>query len=411
MHVRIWLLLAAALPLWAQQPGIEVQVHMDTSGSVLEISPALRNKTGLFPEMDHFVTAQLFQQNDSLFILELAYRQEGVLARKRSVLDRLAAMEFRRDLSRRLAILTGGAAMNQEGRPGLIVRQTLMGLGFYGWSVPTMLHVKGGRESVATYMLVGSASFALPYYLTQNRPVSRTQSMLTFYGSTRGILYGALIKNIVAHRIESPEGDFGPPLAGSILGSFAAFHLAGQRKWDIGHAELVGVMGDFGTGLGLGTAHVAGLWDYESRKPMAHAVTVTMTGMGFAAGSWLSQREHYTRGDAYVLRMEGLLGAQIMMPIAAALGDRKDKAYTTGAILGGTLGIGIGNRLLHGQDFDDAQGALISCGHIAGGLLAGGITYLADTHDRFDSLVYHSTIALGSLAGHFLLYHTFKARD
>jgi len=169
-------------------------------------------------------------------------------------------------------------------------------------------------------------------------------------------------------------------------------------------------MGDFGSGFGLGTTHLAELWNGDDRERAAHSLMLGMTGAGLAGGYLLSQREHYTRGDAYVLRMEGILGAQIMMPIAAAIADKKEKSYTVGAMTGGVLGVGIGNWLLKDEDFDFNEGALISCGQIAGGLLAGGLTYLIDTNENFDGLVYHSAIALGSLAGHAFLYHTFKLR-
>lgn len=410
--MKHWLIVAVAwaLPLAAQESRIEIQVAMDSAGTVMELSPELRSRTGLLPAVEHFTAARIFMQEDSLFVLEVAFTREGVPARQRTPMDRAALQVFRRELSRQLAMTARPPGLNQEGRSSLVVKQTLMGLGFYGWAVPRILEIEGGRETIATYMLVGSAGFALPYYLTRSRPVSKTQSMFAFYGATRGIFYGAFLHNTLAPDAESEQSRMIMPLLGSLSGSFAGFALAGKGL-EPGQAELIGVMGDFGSGLGLGGAHVAGLWDKQQHKSAASAVTLGMTGLGLAAGTWLSQREHYTRGDAYVLRMEGVLGAQIGMPIAAALANKKEKSYSAGAMIGGVLGAGVGNRLLRHQDFDDNAGFLISCAHIAGGLLAGGITYLLDSQDNFDPLVYHSTIALGSLAGHALLYHTFKLRN
>jgi len=393
--------------LCAQQSRVEFQVPMDTSGTVNEISPELRDKARLFPEMENFLSAKLFQQDDSTFILEISFRTKGVLARKRIVQDAVAIQTFRQELSQQLAKANQSTGMDQEGRAGLIVRQTIMGLSFYAWAVPAILDIEGGREIVATYMLVGAAGFAVPYYITQDIPVSNTQTMLTFYGSTRGLLYGLFLKNMISPNAHSTSSDLAPPLLASLASSCIAFQLAGGKDWDLGRAELVGVMGDFGTGLGAGVAHVSGMWDTEAKKASAHATLLGTSGLGLAYGYYLSQRESYTRGDAYVLRMNGLLGSQLLMPLVAAIGDKKDKAYTTGAMLGAALGIGIGNRLLRSQNFTFSEGTLISCGHIAGGLLAGGITYLLDVHDKFDELVYLSTTALGSLAGQVLLYRTF----
>lgn len=408
--MRILTLLLLLLPALLAAQQIEVQVPMDSSGTIAEITPELRARTGLFSEVVDFLSARLFQGGDSSFVLEVAFRREGRLARSRSALTSAEALAFRQGLTHRLALTVRTPGINHEGRPGLVVRQTMMALGFYGWAVPLMLEIEGSRGSIAAYMLTSAAGFAFPYYLTRNRPVTTTQTMMTTFGSTRGLLYGHLVRKMIAPDEHSEASEWGLTMAGSLIASMAAFKLAETSGLELGSAELIGVMGDFGTGFGLGTAHVSDLWDHENRETAAHATLLGMTGLGLAGGYLLSQREHYTRGDAYVLRMEGILGAQIMMPIVAALADKREKSYSAGAMAGGVLGVGIGNWLLRDEDFDFSEGALISCGHIAGGLLAGGLTYLIDSSDNFDGLVYHSTIALGSLAGHALLYRTFKLR-
>ena len=406
------LVMTAAFALAAQDRQIETQVPLDSSGTVMSLTPAMRERAGLFPDVEKYISARMFRTGDSLYVLEIVFQQGGSEARERIRMNSAAAANFRRDLSGRLAAAPSPAGMDQEGRTGLIVRQTAMGLGFYGWAVPAFLNMEGGREVVATYMLVGAASFALPYQLTRERPVSLAQSTLNFYGATRGILYGTFVKFMLAPHTDSQEATVGPMLAGSLAGSLAGFQIAGQKKWDIGRAELTGVMGDFGIGLGVGLDHLTGMWDDgDLDEPEAHAMMLGASAAGLAAGSWLARREHYTRGDAYVLRMSGALGVQLMLPVAGAVSDKKAKAYTTGAIVGGLLGVGIGNRMLREQDFTFGEGALISCGHLAGGLLAGGLTYLFDTGENFDELAYLSTTALGSLAGHALLYHALAGKN
>ncbi len=409
MRALVLLLIAAAC-LQAQLIDVETLVAMDTSRTVLELSPELRNRIGLFPEVENFLSARWFHSNDSTFVLEVAYQKNNVLTRNRSRHTASELRAFRRDLSERLFRLARPTAMDQSGRTGLIVHQTLLGLGFYGWAVPSMLNIEQDRQTVAAYMLVGAAGFGLPFYLTRNRPVSTTQSMLTSYGSTRGLLYGMFVKNIFAPKADSDESRLGPLLLGSIAGSVSGFLIAGKTQRDIGSVESAGVMGDFGIGLGAATAHLADLWKYDSRKSAAHATMLAMAAGGLGLGTWLSHRESYTRGDAYVLRMSGLLGAQCLTPLAAAISGKKEKSYTTGAVLGAALGIGVGNRLLAKQNFTFSEGVLISCGHLAGGLLAGGLTYLLDTQDSYDEVTYLSTTALGSLAGHVLLYNAFSKK-
>ncbi len=404
------LLLITAACLRAQLIQVETQVAVDASGTVLEITPDLRSRIGLFAEVEDFIYAKWFRSNDSTFILEVAFHKNGVLTRKRSRHGAPELQAFRQDLSERLFKLARPTAMDQSGRTGLIVGQTLMGLSFYGWAIPSLFDLEQDRHVLAAYMLVSAAGFTLPYYLTRNQPVTASQSMLTFYGSTRGILYGLFMKNILAPHAESSPSKVGPSVLASVAGSAAAFHLAGKYKLSIGNAELTGVMGDFGIGLGAATAHLADLWKHDSKKSAAHATMLIMAAGGLGVGSWLSQRESYTRGDAYVMRMSGLLGAQCLTSLAAAISGKKEKSYTIGAVLGATLGIGMGDRLLAKQNFAFSEGVLISCGHIAGGLLAGGLTYLLDTQDRYDEVTYLSTTALGSLAGHVLLYKAFANR-
>ncbi len=404
------LLLITAACLQAQLITVETQVPMDTAGAVLEVTPELRGRLALYPEVENFLSAKLFQSVDSTFILEVAFKKNGALTRSRTLKNASAVQALRQELSQRLLSAAQPQALNQSGRTGLIVHQTLLGLGFYGWAVPSMLNIEQDRQTVAAYMLVGAAGFGLPYYLTRNRPVSTTQSMLTSYGSTRGILYGVFLKNIFAPKADSDKSRLGPLLLGSIAGSVSGFTIAGRTKQDIGSVELAGVMGDFGIGLGAATAHLADLWKYDSRKSAAHATMLAMAAGGLGMGAWLSQQESYTRGDAYVLRMNGLLGAQCLTPLAAAISGKKEKAYTTGAVLGAALGIGVGNHLLAKQNFTFSEGVLISCGHIAGGLLAGGLTYLLDSQNRYDEVTYLSTTALGSLAGHVLLYNAFSKK-
>jgi hypothetical protein len=407
MYKILFMILILSGLAWPQGTHTEYQVPVDSSGTLYDITPELKNRTGLFPETENFRSAQIFCIDDNSFVLEVTFLKNGTLSRQRTMLNSSEVNDFRRHITKLLRTGVNISTINQEGRAGLIIRETAMSLVFYGWAIPTAAGIHHTREFAATYMLVGAAGFSLPYYLTKGKHVSSTQRMLTFYGATRGILYGVFIKNIIAPQVHSKEGDFGPPVLGSIASSLLAYHIAEKYQWTLGKAELVGVMGDFGTCIGIGTAVSTGIASSDNRVAAINGTIFGMTGLGLYSGLWLSGRENYTQGDAYVLRDCGILGAQLAIPIADIVGNKHGKAYSNGVMAGAILGIVMGNKMLKRQDFTYSESLLISCGQIAGGLLAGGITYLADSKGNFDELAYQSTTALGSLAGFALLYRSF----
>ena len=63
----------------AQEVQIEVQMPMDSSGTVMEITPALRHKLGLFSDVPRFLSARLFQISDTSYILEVAYQLNRIV--------------------------------------------------------------------------------------------------------------------------------------------------------------------------------------------------------------------------------------------------------------------------------------------------------------------------------------------
>jgi hypothetical protein len=233
--------------------------------------------------------------------------------------------------------------------------------------------------------------------------------MMTFYGATRGIVHGLLLEDLLL----GEEGTFRTNLAaatfGSIAGAFLGFKAMDRTRLSIGQAELVGVMGDFGIAYGMSAAYIMDLYDDdEGWQRFADAVILTASGCGLGGGRWLSKREDYSAGDAYVLRAAGILGAHLALPMVDATGTENGKAYAAGMTLGSVAGLGIANRLLRDQSFTFSEGLIITSGQIAGGLLGLGITYLLDAKEDFDELAYFSSSALGSLGGFALTFRAFS---
>lgn len=416
-------------PLAAQETIREEQLPLAPSRSVVEIDPDLRRELGLFPEVQAFTGARLFRTDAGRLILEVSARRDGTTVRERRSLTPDELEAFRAELDTRFADAGRSGAVSREGRGGLVLGQTLLGLGFYSWAVPTVLDLDGDRAVVATSLLTAGASFYLPYRITRSIPVTDTHRNLALWGGTRGILYGYLASSAASGIDDDHDRlHLGAAVAGSVAGSVAGYHLARAVALDEGTGTLWTTMADVGALAGLGAAQLSGFFDevtvtreadtapggepvvhQETRSAHPRAARLTVlagVGTGLAAGRWLGGRSDWSVGDAFGLRSTTALGGQLLLPLAELLGDdggREDR-YAAALLLGGIGGIAAGERLFRRESFSGSDGLLVNAGHLAGGLTALGLTWLAVGDDAENELLYLTTTALGSAAGFTLTY-------
>jgi hypothetical protein len=443
---QLWLILLLpflALPIFpsdasGQQaaPVVESQVPLSSDVGIVEISPAVRSRLGLFPEVQGFSAARLLLQTNGATILEVESRVGGQLRRERSVLTPTELEEFRTLIGTRLTAAGGSATLVRDGRGRLVLTQTLLGLGFYGWAVPVILDLDEAQSVVGAYLLTAGASFYIPYRLTRNRSVSRAHSDLTFYGSTRGILTGALVADALLSDDSTNEGRkrLTGTLIGSVAGSILGFTAVDLFEPTEGRASLWGAMGDFGFAGGAALAHLAGPYDHEYvtiqdgefsytdsrlKNPAAgHLMTVAGGVAGLLASSRIGGPS-FTEGNVGGIRSAGILGAQIGLTLAQALGmetEREEgdvviiedntRVLAAGGLLGGIAGIYLGDRLLEEKRFTVGEGLLINAGHLAGGVTALGLTYLIQENIDDNPLLYLSTSTAGSFLGAWIVYRS-----
>lgn len=407
------LLLAALLiPALATSAGAgevrtEEQVPLDPEGKVQEITPALRTRLGLFPQIEDFQSARLFQGEDQGYVLEIAWHRQGKRWRQRQVLSGAAVDSLRLDLRRRLALPPVGLQFDQSGRGEFILDQILLSLVVYGPAMPTMLNLDG-RPALASYMLTAATGFYLPYRLTRHVSVTPAHRQLAQFGGTRGIAYGLLLADLAIEKGRNSRSDGATVLASAALGSALGFKAVDWRRSTHGQAEVWAVMGDFGLLGGLGMSYMTGLYDKGHPRRWGDGLTLLSSGAGLYAGDWLGQHRDYTRGDAYVLRAGGFLGALLALPLVDATGTESGRAHVGGALAGMAAGVGLNDHLLKKQDFSFGQGLIVSGGELAGALLGLGLTYLADTGGHFDELAYFSSAALGGFGGFTLTFRAFS---
>lgn len=428
-------------PSRAQQPVVrERQIPVDSALAVEEITPELRDELGVFPEIEGFRSARLFRLEDGRTVLEISFERDGTLNRERRQLGQEALAELRNEIRNRLAESrpSGGArvaaAPSQEGRGRLVLGETLLGLGFYGWALPAALKLDDPRPAVAAYLLTAGASFYLPYRLTRDAPVTDAHRHMALWGGTRGILYGLLLEGSL-----SRDGELGgrrglaAGLATSVAGSVLGYGAVDMARLDEGTSVLWSSLADAGTLAGFGTAYAAGFYDDMTRaavdpvsgvptggvevrnaNPRAADLTALAgSAAGLAAGAWLGGLRHYGTGDVSVLRSAILLGAEVGVPVAELTvgdSDRRGRRWAAGAVIGGVAGLAGGASFLGKKRFTPSQGLLMNAGQIAGGMVAVGATWLITPHGG-NELLYAGAAALGSAAGLALTYRALSVRE
>lgn len=413
----------------------EVQVPLDPDRAVVEVGQELRRELGLYADIPGFQAARLFRQDDGTLVLDISRLEGGSLVRERQRLTEPMLAAFRADLAERLASQGRTRAVDRSGRTGLVLAESLLGLGLYGWAVPSGFDIDSNRGQVAAYLLTAGLSFYLPYRITRNASVSGAERNAAVWGATRGIAHGLTLAEVLT----GPDGPYDPsdPFAGqnddrvralSMLGISVAetvisYQTVGGTDASDGEVAFWGAAGDFGIPLGYGLAYLAGLFDegdvvcefggcYEegltgTRGGHATALAVALASPVLAHLSGEGTR--YTIGDARALRSFGLLGAQVaLVPAWAAFegnDEELDKPMVASMLAGSAAALWLGNRALARRSLSGGNGALVLAGHVAGGLGALGVTYLLDGGAGADPLVYLTTSALGSVAGSLLTLH------
>jgi len=394
------LLVIGPAGMWAQ----ESEVPVDREGRVVYVTRDLENKLNLFPDIRGFLEARLFETPSGQFVLEISQRVDGRLVRQRRMLTAQQVEEFRAQVSSAFQTRAPSGLLDQDGRGNLIRGSLLLSLGYYGWAVPVALDIDDSQTAVALYMLTSSGAFFAPLFLTRSITMTKGMADLALYGATRGIGHGVLVSEIFNQQSERARLGYG--VVGGLAEAIAGGLVARRGGMSQGTANLTGMGGDFGAGIGLGLAYVSGLMDAtpSGRRSIGWAGGLVGAGAGLAGGYVLAGHETYTIGDVSVFRAAGLLGGYVGLTVAvvARTGEVDPGKRAVAATMAGALaGLVTGQRLVHGRDFSGGQGMLTSLGALGGGLLGLGIGYLIDDQDE-KSLMAAS--AIGAAAGFAALY-------
>jgi hypothetical protein len=374
----------------------ETLVPFDSAGRVERLDRSLEDKLNLFPEFPRFVEAALFRLPDSSYVLEIMYDDSAGRLRARRPLTSDEASDLRWRVMQAIAERAPAVGLDQSGRKRFIAGNLALTLGYHGWAIPTALQAK---ESVAggLYLVTAAAGYFIPLLATEHASVSRGTASLGLYGGSRGIAHGIML-GLVAGAEHNGPLLVGAGVLASIAEEVVAVNIARHANLSDGDAVAIGVLGDFGAGIGVGMADVSGAFDSD-HAAAAGGWVLAGSAAGLATGGLLARNMDYTRGDAYVVRAAGALGALVTVTLTTYGDPKDDRVYSSTAIAGAVGGLALGHVLIRDHDFSSDQGALITLGEVSGGLLGIGLVTLAVGDHGAESSTYWTGTMLGAAGG------------
>jgi hypothetical protein len=391
----------------------EVIVPLDDAGTLLDVNAEVRRHLDLWPGLyPHFEEARLLRDEAGSHFLQVRWRDGSNLVQDRVALRPEEVDALRAKIASALA---ASSLKSDEPMPNaripLLAASTVVGLGFYSWGVPVATDLDD-KSAVAVGMLCAGASFVVPYFATRHETVTPGMAHLGTCGLTRGIAYGALL-----HRLATgPRGDSdargAAGVVGSAVGGVSGYLWARGAHLDAGRAHLIEAGGDLGTVAGIELAKAAHLRAsyLEPDRGMEYVATLGGAALGIAAGAWRGAHSRPTWGDAEVLRTTSAL-TQCLFVTAWNLGTDNDRTLAGAALGGAALGTYLGDRLTDRPDFATGQAILLDLSTIAGGALALGGVYLADSGSNdLDSEEYLAGLSAGATAGYVLAYSAFAGK-
>ncbi len=392
--------IANALPAWAQEAQVNICAHT-------AINADLAQKLDLFKKYKDCLQVTMFQNSSTNEKeLEVLYKPEKIILKERIKISEAEINNLCAEIARIEAPTMpniSGNATNRNGRGSLVAASMLLSLGYYGWATPLALNAEGDEKAyVASYMLIGSASFFAPFLLTRNKPVSAGMARAYVAGGALGIGHGWLTTLLIqGDDIESKTG-LGVSVATSLGESMLALAVAQKYNLDVQNVGWISTGSIWGAAAGAGITHLTG-----AKDPRTYAFTALVgTGGGMLAGHYAYKKLPVPQGDLFVVNEYGVLGAYLPVPIVNSIvGDDynmsdedKLKRYTIGSLAGAAVGLTAGFYRTKNYDYSLAQGAWMQLGELSGGLLGLGTAYLLSNNNS-DETPYLWSVGMGATAG------------
>ncbi len=406
-------LIAILLNFIAFTKAQERQISFFVETETYTIDKKTATKSNLFAEYEGFEEAKLFTKSENEFVLEISYLQSGQVLRERIDMNLTEKEELITQLLAKIRSSESNFLLDQSGRSALLLGTTAVGLSYYSTAaiqILDMTNTDSFKAPLATFMLTSGLSFLIPSMITKDKPVSRAQASMSFYGQTRGIYHGyALGYFLLGDELEN-RLIFTLGMGTSISEGVVLYKLAKKWNFERGDASMFQLGGDFGGAFGLLASDVLGFYsDIEIQNVIA--TSLITSGLGMYAGKKFADTKQYTLGDAIVVRSGLYLGVLSTLTAVSYFEDFDFQAYTVGAMIGMSWGTYWGLRQVKGFDFSIGQGIMTALAGTAGGLLGLGAGALLSTEENISGRFLLTTTTLGAFAGQQLMLRSIKKRN
>ncbi|MCK4307378.1 hypothetical protein KAW50_04020 [candidate division WOR-3 bacterium] len=400
-NLLVAVLMVAFLPM--NSDAVEEKIApFDTSGNVFEITQDMEKNLSLFPEIENFSKARLWETEGEL-ILEIE-KTDGNRIRDSITEEKLIPIR------EKISAMT--PPLDQSGRGRFLYHHLALSYLVHAPCLVSIIAPEDPATGTGLYLVSSSIGFYLPWKLTKNKSFSRAQQDMSFYMGTRGALWGALISWF----FDLEEGrEFAMPiLATSIGGEILGYNFA--QKISIGQSRATGAYTDFGMLEGYLTGHLIQIGKMGDDFSTKTLISCVLSGavLGGGLGVYRARTAPYTEGNVTVIQTSGILGGTILEAIYLTIRGFEDWEDWTDndkrlafamPIIGIPIGMGIGERLVKKLSLKEGDGLLISAGTTAGALLGLGLSFLfVPDPTENTGRVYSVLPAIGALAGFTLTY-------
>ncbi|MDP2808061.1 MAG: hypothetical protein Q8O74_08005, partial [bacterium] len=328
-----------------------------------------------FPEVADFKSAVLWKA-DTLYTLEIT----AGLGRMRKPLPKSGYDTLKLKVDNFLTTSGGSLALNQEGRGAYLLWQIPLSLGWYGPAVLGIIQPEEATTGVGLYLASASASYFIPFIITNNKQVTSGQEHLSIAYGFRGIAAGAALSNILLPDSASDKGYSAIMLATSIGGQIAGYKWG--ERFTKPQGRLISHYATFGmTDLPL---LVATVQEEPTDNVMSAAILAGLAG-GTYLGYRLAKGQNVSDGEPTIVATSGWMGmaagAGLYLTMA---GEDKNgdispdsKALSAFSLLGNAAGLYFGHRFTKGYNYTRGDGFIVAGTTTGGALLGAGIGFLA----------------------------------
>lgn len=388
-------------PLQAQV--VERPVPFDSAGQVFVMTPFIAERAALqapwWPVAGDFSQARLYTVNDSSYVL--------TVTRRTGVVERYTLTPSDRDAIRAIVSRLPRSVVEprNDARNAFVRNQTLLGVFLYG---PSFAGAFANNTAGATagYFLVAGGTFFAASEISRRMLVTRPMSDLsTNMGHNIAAAGAATVYLFGGGDRAQSAGAFVGGMTGAMLGLRVARRMTEADAIGAGFGSNISALIALGTVEAIrgdrGCAQpTAGTNDCGGISDKAEVATILAAGLvGYPLGVLYPRNANYNVTPGDIQTLYATTGLGILAGVSFLPESPKQRIAWFAGTAGGVLGMIAGDRfLVRRYDHSRGEGARITLGTYAGGLMGAGVAALIDTDLGNPQLVFGAA-TVGGLIG------------